>query len=526
MGFDDGWKVSVERYIGQNNASFTTDPIGKYLEPEEGDTSPLVRTPTVEEILQHLKRCKTNSAPGFDGIGYNLLKKAPESFWAFIGKFFGECLRIGYFPKEWKHAKAIMIPKPGKDLSLAKNYRPISLLSCIGKIFERLLAGRLSHYLESNRYFNKNQSGYRRGKMSSDHLLRLVEESHQGFRNGEKTAALFLDAEAAFDKCWHDGVRYKLRENFNLPERTIRILSSFLTNRTLQVVEMGLSSRVINLRAGTPQGSCLSPLIYIIAVNDLPTGDNHGISQFQFADDIAIRSTEKTGLKAVSRLQKAVNDIEAWCRRWRMMLNGDKSKLVIISRSKEIDDENLCILLFNDVVRPVSKAKFLGLEIDESLSFKGHIQECTERAQSRLNILRILARGGTDPINLVRLYKTYICPIFEYGCISFVHAPDMTLRPLQLVQNMALRIALDLPSYISTDRLHGYASVPKVKDRLTELGSRLLAKMKVKNVMICSIIEQKERENLDHILRRGLCPFRRSHRSPLDILLPAQRPVL
>ena len=103
---------------------------------------------------------------------------------------------------------------------------------------------------------------------------------------------------------------------------------------------------------------------------------------------------------------------------------------------------------------------------------------------------------------------------------------DMTLRPLQLVQNMALRIALGLPSYISTDRLHGYACVPKVKERLTELGSRLLARMKVKNVMIGNIIQQKERENLNHILRRGLCPFRRSHRSPLDILLPVQRPVL
>ena len=235
----------------------------------------------------------------------------------------------------------------------------------------------------------------------------------------------------------------------------------------------------------------------------------------------------KTGLKAVSRLQKAVNDIEAWCRKWRMMLNGDKSNLVIIGRNKKIEDENLCILLFNDVVRPVSKAKFLGLEIDESLSFKGHIQECADRAQNRLNILRILARGGTDPINLLRLYKTYVCPIFEYGCTSFVHLPDMTLRPLQLVQNTALRIVLGLPSYISIDRLHEYACVSKVRERLTELGSRLLAKMRVKNVLIRDIIILKERDNLKHILgSRGHCPFRRSHRSPLDILLPAQRPVL
>ena len=138
-----------------------------------------------------------------------------------------------------------MVPKPNKDLSSAKNYRPISLQSCLGKLFERLLAGRLSSYLEKKKLFNKNQSGYRQGKMSSDHLLRMVEECHQGFRSKEVTASLFLDAEAAFDKCWHDGLRYKLKETLGLPDRLVRVLSSFLTDRTLQVVENGLTSRVV-----------------------------------------------------------------------------------------------------------------------------------------------------------------------------------------------------------------------------------------------------------------------------------------
>ena len=124
---------------------------------------------------------------------------------------------------------------------------------------------------------------------------------------------------------------------------------------------MGLSSRVVNLRAGTPQGSCLSPLIYIISVNDLPTGKLTGVSQFQFADDIAVRASGEDSLKAVGKLQRAVDDIEGWCRKWRVKLNGEKSNLVILSRKRKKLDENLCILLFNDVVRPVSKAKFLGV---------------------------------------------------------------------------------------------------------------------------------------------------------------------
>ncbi len=361
--------------------------------------------------------------------------------------------------------------------------------------------------------------------MSSDHLLRLVEESHQGFRSGNVTASLFLDAEAAFDKCWHDGIKYKLKKSLGLPDRLVRVLSSFLTDRTLQIVENGLTSRIVRLQAGTPQGSCLSPLIYIISVNDLPTGDQRGTSQFQFADDIAVCGSGANELLAVSKVQRAVNDIEAWCRKWRVMLNGDKSNLVIISRKKKQLDENVCILLFNDVVRPISKAKFLGVEIDNSLRFKEHIQDLALRAEKRLNILRILAWGGTEPKTLLRLYKVYVRSVFEYGCVAFLHVADSTLEILQKIQNKAIRIALRLHRYVSLKILHENACLPTVKERLHQLGLGLLGKMGKGNPLIKEVVKAKEADNLQAV-RLGQYKFSRSHRSPLDILLPAQRPFL
>ena len=140
-----------------------------------------------------------------------------------------------------------------------------------------------------------------------------------------------------------------------------------------------------------------------------------------------------------------MNDIEAWCRKWRVRLNGDKSNLVILSRKRKKLDENLCILLFNDVVRPVSKAKFLGVEIDNSLNFKTHIQDLSLRAEKRLNILRILAWGGTDPKILIRLYKVFIRSLFEYSAVCLVHCPDASLDALQKIQNRAICICLHLP---------------------------------------------------------------------------------
>jgi hypothetical protein len=275
-GFDDGWKVSVERYLMQYPFAFTQNPIARYLEPEDGDDSALLANPTPEEVISHLAKCKPKSAAGLDGISYRLLKRAPKSLMLYITKVFGACVRLGYFPKPWKIAKTIMIPKPKKDHSIAKNYRPISLLSCLGKLFERLIAGQLSKHLEDNGLFNKNQSGYCKGKMTTDQLLGLVEECHMGFKKGQTTASLFLDAEAAFDKCWHDRVRYKLHRQLKLPTR--HALSSFLQDRKLQVYDGEHSSTIISLGAGTPQGSCLSPLIYIISVNDMPDGVKHGVS--------------------------------------------------------------------------------------------------------------------------------------------------------------------------------------------------------------------------------------------------------
>ena len=152
-----------------------------------------------------------------------------------------------------------------------------------------------------------------------------------------------------------------------------------------------------------------------------------------------------TRAMAIRKVQKSLNNLEVWCRKWRVKLNGEKSHLLFISRTREKCDENYAIQLFNDTVRPTNCAKFLGIEIDSQLSFRNHFDSIHARASKRLSVLRVLSSAKTEPAVLLKLYKIYIRPLFEYGSSAFVAASRTQLSRLQNIQNEAIRISLSLP---------------------------------------------------------------------------------
>ena len=505
-GFNEGWKASVERYLNQHEKTYKIDPLAEYLEMEEGDESALIEAATSAELKENLARCKNKSAPGLDGIRYSIIKRLPDKYLQQIAKVFSSCIKLGYFPDRWKNAKTILIPKPGKDSREAKNYRPISLLSCIGKLLERLIARRLSRHMEKQELFSASQSGFRSKRMTSEQLLRLSEQCHTAFKKKQVVASLFLDAEAAFDKCWHSGIKYKLKANLDLPNRTIRFISSFLTNRTFTVFYEGHWSDQIKINAGTPQGSPLSPLIYLIFVNDLPKEIQRHCNLSQFADDTTLYTTAYTKQYATLQLQKGLNLLEGWCRRWRVKLNAAKSKFIIFSRLQEPNRENHKIALFDDVISPCQDARFLGVDFDQRLSFNKHINNICTRANQRINVLRALARSGVSSPVVMKLYKVYILPLMEYGSPAFISTSKSNISKLQKVQNEAIRISLRLPRYISINLLHEYAGIEKIGDKLIDKSKLLLEKMSMQNEHIRELMEE-------HELHANVPP-----RSPMDLL--------
>ena len=154
-----------------------------------------------------------------------------------------------------------MLLEPDKVPSLTTSYKPISLVSSIMKLFERVIKQRLRSHLEQIGFINKHQSGFRRANSTSDHLFRLSQSIMESFNGRQHVVAAFLDVEKAFDNVWHSGLRYKIFQ-LDLPAKITRWLSDFLVGRVIQVNVNGFLSNQINPKAGVPQGSVLSPLLF------------------------------------------------------------------------------------------------------------------------------------------------------------------------------------------------------------------------------------------------------------------------
>ena len=224
-----------------------------------------------------------------------------------------------------------MLLKPDKFTSLTTSYRPISLISSIMKLFERVLEQRLRSYSEQIGFTNKHQSGFR--------IYRLSQSIMESFNRGEHVVAAFLDVKIAFDNVWHNGPRYKIFQ-LDLPTKMICWLFDFLVGCVIQANVNGFLSNQINPIAGVPQGSVLSPLLFLIYVNDLPTPHHKQNSLSQFASDTAQWAFSLNVRFAAKLLQHDLLNLAMWCAKWRIKLNPEKTKVIIFSRSKLAKKQN------------------------------------------------------------------------------------------------------------------------------------------------------------------------------------------
>ena len=220
--------------------------------------------------------------------------------------------------------KANVVPvfKKG-DKQLLKNYRPISLLPIIGKIFERLLYNQMFEIFFGNDLISQNQSGFKPGDSCINQLLAITHEIYKSFDACLDVRAVFLDISKAFDKVWHQGLLYKLKQN-GILGNLLETLTDFLKDRKQRDVLNGQNSSWANVEAGVPQGSILGPLLFLIYIYDLP--DNLSTNVKLFADDTLLFSVVHDIATSSCELSYNLNRVREWALQWKMSFNLEPSK--------------------------------------------------------------------------------------------------------------------------------------------------------------------------------------------------------
>ena len=302
------------------------------------------------------------------------------------------------------------------------------MLPLCGKIFEKIVFDNLYKHLNTNNLITKNQSGFRPGDSTTNQLLYLVNEIHEAFENPKslEVRAVFLDISKAFDKVWHDGLIFKLKQN-GVSGNLLRFFESYLSDRYQRVVLNGFDSEYAAIDSGVPQGSVLGPLLFLIYINDLETNIKSNINFF--ADDTMLYSIVKDPLSSADDLNNDLELIRKWAHQWKMEFNPDPTKQateVLFSNKRK--KQNHPQLIFNkNPVATVSDQKHLGLTLASNLSFQKHIHEKLMKAKKIIGLIKHLSKYL--PLKtLDQMYKTLARSHLDY-CDVIYHEPSKVNQP-------------------------------------------------------------------------------------------------
>jgi len=379
-----------------------------------------------------------------------------------------------------------MILKPGKNPTEATSYRPISLLSVTGKIFERILNRRIYNYLENRNFFPVNQKGYRTGMETTDHLMQLSQAQCKVLeRRGLVMAAIMFDAEKAFDKTWTEGLTLKMNELKIFPTRLLRLLNSFLNERTFRVrVGKNTFSTRRKMTAGTPQGAILSPLLYNIYTQDIPKKiANQFVKVPQYADDLCFYVDNLKRKQAKRRLQEALDKLVIWGREWRTKFNPNKTQLLVTTRKRNLP--NFTLRLGDEILQIRKEVKYLGLTFQGNGKFTTHVEHIKKDMNNKSAYMRKLAIEGTIPKDtMLNLYKSLIRPKAEYAVPAWLGGMTRTnIESLEQSQRRMAKLALGFPNWTPTEWLYRRTGLQTLHERHKELGRRYLSKKRPQNIL-------------------------------------------
>ena len=375
------------------------------------------------------------------------------------------------FSSTVERATVIPIPKPNKDPTDPLSYRPIALTSCLCKVLERMINTRFIWYLEKYKKLDRSQSGFRKHRSTTYHLVSLERYLRDAFAQRQQAVGLFFDLEKAYETTWQYGIIRDLHR-IGLRGRLPVFVSKFLRDHRIRVRIGTILSDEFYPEEGVPTGGVLAVTCFGLKINELPSCIARDIFRALFVDDLAICFRGRS-LDTIERhLQQAVNAIQEWATRNCFKFAAQKCKVIHFTAPRSRVHRPPAIRIGNTFLPVEESTEFLGLWWDSRLSFKKHISVLKTQCREALNLVRVVAhlkwRGDRD--TLLMLYRAIVRSKLDYGCIVFGTTSNTNLRQLDSIHNSGLRLALGAFCTSPISSLYTEANETPLEERRLKLS--------------------------------------------------------
>jgi hypothetical protein len=441
------------------------------------------------EVSKTILDLKSGSSPGYDGIDDKLLKSCRELLSTPIAHIINASFETGKFPSIYKKTIITPIYKAG-DAENINNYRPISLVSSIAKIYEKIVKKQLVQYLETHALLAENQYGFRPNTGTEDAIAKVTSIVMKNLDRGQKCLGIFIDLCKAFDSVSHSKLIKKLR-SFGISGRILEWFRSYLTSRPQSVKISGKLSEPRVSEYGIPQGTVIGPVLFILYVDDMLKLDMNG-EIISYADDTVVIVSKPTW----SELNLAANGDVALLKRWfersLLSLNTEKTNYILFSLKTLTNDSHSINIKICDAecgeaacgctrLRRVESVKYLGIHIEGNMKWRKQIENTVKRIRKTIYIL-IRLREIVDLKTVRTVYFALVQSLLQYGIIGWGGTYKTNLEPLAVAQRLIIKIILKKPSDFATLELFKLFPVMNIGMLFAYCGLKQIKKELAKNM--------------------------------------------
>lgn len=453
-----------------------------------------------EEVTTALLKLNGSKSCGPDKIPARILKDSNDVITPILTQIFNCSLHSGIFPDDWKKARVSPIYKNGEKEECG-NYRPISVLSVVSKLFEKLVCDQLNNYLKKNDVITKYQSGFREGNSTVSSLLSTTNSWLINMDAGLINAVLFLDLKKAFDTVDHQIMIKKLYLH-GIKGVELNWFSSYFTKRSQICKVNNTESTSKSIRCGVPQGSNLGPLLFLLYINDLPNC-LHNCTPALYADDSNLTVCGETAIAVETKLNSELDNVHKWLVVNKLTLNVDKTEYMLIGSRQKLSnlmtEPEIEVSIGNKNIKRVSTTKSLGIIIDENLQWKQQIDSTSKKLSKAIGVLRRV-KPFISKDSLIIIYNSLVLPHFDYCSLVWGNCNKTLREKMQKLQNRAARIisgdTYEVRSCEILNKLGWKTLEERREQQMTKFVTKALRKEQPENISNMFKIFKNEKYNL------------------------------